>query len=48
MQTDISLSLELQNLTNEALLTYYASDAYTPRASFGPGRQVLFGISGKF
>ncbi len=48
METNISLSLELQNLTNEALLTYYASDALTPRASFGPGRQVIFGISGKF
>ena len=47
-QMDVSLSLELQNLTNESLLTYYASDVLTPRASFGPGRQLLFGVSGKF
>ena len=48
MDTDISISLELQNLTNEQLLTYFRSDEFTPRASFAPGRQLLLGISGSF
>jgi len=47
-ETDISISLELQNLTNEQLLTYFNNDALMPRASFAPGRQVLFGVSGSF
>ena len=47
-ETEITISLELQNLTNEQLLTYFRSDALTPRASFAPGRQMLLGISGKF
>jgi hypothetical protein len=46
--TDISISLELQNLTNEQLLTYFRNDPLTPRASFAPGRQMLLGISGRF
>ena len=48
MDTDISISLELQNITNEQLLTYFRSDQFTPRASFAPGRQMLLGISGSF
>jgi TonB-dependent receptor len=48
MDTDISISLELQNLLNEQLLTYFRNDPLTPRASFAPGRQVLLGISGSF
>ncbi len=46
--TDISISLELQNLTNEQLLTYFRNDPLTPRASFAPGRQMLLGVSGRF
>lgn len=46
--TDLSISLELQNLTNEQLLTYFRNDPLTPRASFAPGRQVLLGIVGSF
>ena len=48
MGGEVSISLELQNLTNEQLLTYFRSDPLTPRASFAPGRQMLLGISGKF
>jgi TonB-dependent receptor len=48
METDISISVELQNLTNEQLLTYFRNDALMPRASFAPGRQMLLGISGSF
>ncbi len=48
METDLSISLELQNLTNEQLLTYFRDDALTPRASFAPGRQVLIGLVGSF
>ena len=48
IETSISLTLELQNLTNEQLLTYFRDDALTPRASFAPGRQVLFGVTGSF
>ena len=47
-ETEITLSLELQNLTNEQLLTYFRSDALTPRASFAPGRQLLIGLVGSF
>jgi TonB-dependent receptor len=47
-ETSISISLELQNLTNEQLLTYFRGDALTPRASFAPGRQLLLGVSGSF
>ena len=46
--TNISISLEAQNLTNQQLLTYFRDDALTPRASFAPGRQLLLGISGSF
>jgi hypothetical protein len=45
---DLSISLELQNLTNEPLLTYFRDDALTPRASFAPCRQVLIGLVGSF
>ena len=48
MEMSVSISLELQNLTNEQLLTYFRNDPLTPRASFAPGRQLLFGISGSF
>ena len=48
MDTDVSISLELQNITNEQLLTYFRSDPLTPRASFAPGRQLLLGVSGSF
>ena len=48
METDVSISLELQNLTNQQLLTYFRDDPQTPRASFAPGRQILLGISGSF
>jgi TonB-dependent receptor len=46
--SDISLSLEVQNITNEQQLVYFRNDAQTPRASFAPGRQLLLGISGSF
>jgi len=48
MEMDLSLTLELQNLLNEQLLTYFRDDPLTPRASFAPGRQLLFGVVGKF
>ena len=48
MKMDLSVSLELQNLTNEQLLTYFRNDPQTPRASFAPGRQMLLGVVGKF
>jgi TonB-dependent receptor len=48
METNLSISLELQNLTNEQLLTYFRDDPLTPRASFAPGRQILLGVSGSF
>jgi TonB-dependent receptor len=48
MDMDISISLEVQNILNEQLLTYFRSDEFTPRASFAPGRQMLLGISGSF
>ena len=48
METKVSISLELQNILNEQLLTYFRDDALTPRASFAPGRQILLGISGSF
>jgi len=48
MATKVSISLELQNILNEQLLTYFRGDALTPRASFAPGRQMLLGISGSF
>ncbi len=47
-EKDISISLELQNITNEAQLVYFRNDPQTPRASFAPGRQMLLGISGSF
>ncbi|HKE93295.1 MAG TPA: TonB-dependent receptor, partial [Povalibacter sp.] len=46
--TDISVSLELQNITNEQQLVYFRDDASTPRASFAPGRQLLLGVTGSF
>jgi TonB-dependent receptor len=48
METDVSISLELQNITNEQQLTYFRNDAFTPRTAFAPGRQVLLGVSGSF
>ena len=48
MDTDVSISLELQNITNEQQLTYFRSDEFTPRTAFAPGRQLLLGISGSF
>lgn len=47
-ETDLAISLELQNITNEAQLVYFRNDPNTPRASFAPGRQFLLGISGSF
>ncbi len=46
--TDVSLSLEVQNITNEQQLVYFRNDPQTPRASFAPGRQLLLGVSGSF
>jgi TonB-dependent receptor len=48
METNVSVSLELQNILNEQLLTYFRDDPLTPRASFAPGRQVLLGVTGSF
>ena len=48
MDMDFSISLEVQNILNEQLLTYFRSDEFTPRASFAPGRQLLLGFSGSF
>ena len=48
METNLSISLELQNILNEQLLTYFRDDPLTPRASFAPGRQVLLGVVGSF
>jgi TonB-dependent receptor len=47
-ESKVSISLEVQNILNEQLLTYYRNDQYTPRASFAPGRQLLLGVSGSF
>lgn len=46
--TEISISLELQNITNEQQLTFFRNDAFMPRTAFAPGRQVLLGVSGSF
>ena len=48
MDTSLSITLELQNILNEQLLTYFRDDPLTPRASFAPGRQVLLGVVGSF
>jgi len=48
IEANISVSLEMQNLTNEQLLTYFRDDPLTPRASFAPGRQFLIGLMGSF
>ena len=48
METKLSISLEIQNITNEQLLTYFRDDSLTPRASFAPGRQLLLGVVGSF
>jgi TonB-dependent receptor len=48
IETSISISLEMQNITNEQQLQYFRDDALTPRASFAPGRQVLLGVTGSF
>jgi len=48
METNLSISLELQNILNEQLLTYFRDDPLTPRASFAPGRQLLIGLVGSF
>jgi TonB-dependent receptor len=47
-QTNISISIELQNMTNEQQLTYFRDDRFMPRTAFAPGRQVLLGVSGSF
>jgi TonB-dependent receptor len=47
-ETDITLALELQNITNEQQLTYFENDRFMPRTAFAPGRQMLLGISGSF
>jgi TonB-dependent receptor len=46
--TEISISLELQNITNEQQLTFFRNDAFMPRTAFAPGRQILLGVSGSF
>jgi TonB-dependent receptor len=48
METNLSISLEFQNILNEQQLTYFRDDALTPRASFAPGRQLLIGLVGSF
>ena len=48
METNVSISLEIQNILNEQLLTYFRDDPLTPRASFAPGRQLLLGVVGSF
>jgi TonB-dependent receptor len=48
LEANVSISVELQNLTNEQLLTYFRDDPLTPRASFAPGRQYLIGLVGSF
>jgi hypothetical protein len=48
IEANISVSVEMQNLTNEQLLTYFRDDPLTPRASFAPGRQYLIGLMGSF
>jgi hypothetical protein len=48
METNLSVSIELQNILNEQLLTYFRDDPLTPRASFAPGRQLLIGVVGSF
>ena len=48
IQTNLSVSLEFQNILNEQQLTYFRDDALTPRASFAPGRQLLIGLVGSF
>ena len=48
MEANLSVSLELQNILNEQLLTYFRDDPLTPRASFAPGRQLLIGLVGSF
>jgi TonB-dependent receptor len=45
---DFSISLELQNITNEQQLTYFRDNQYMPRTAFAPGRQMLLGVSGSF
>jgi TonB-dependent receptor len=47
-EMDFSISLELQNITNEQQLTYFRSNPYMPRTAFAPGRQILLGLSGSF
>jgi hypothetical protein len=47
-ETNISVSIELQNLTNEQQLTYFRDDQFMPRTAFAPGRQILLGVSGSF
>lgn len=45
---DFSITLELQNITNEQQLTYFRDDQYMPRTAFAPGRQLLIGFNGSF
>jgi len=48
IETNLSISLELQNILNDQQLTYFRDDSLTPRASFAPGRQLLIGVVGSF
>jgi TonB-dependent receptor len=48
MEMDFSISLEVQNITNEQQLTFFRDDQYMPRTAFAPGRQMLLGVSGSF
>jgi len=48
MDTDLSISLELQNILNEQQLTLFRNDDYMPRTAFAPGRQILLGVFGSF
>ena len=47
-ETNISVSLELQNILNEQQLPFFRNNAYMPRTAFAPGRQILLGVSGSF
>ena len=47
-EMNFSISLEVQNITNEQQLTYFRDNQYMPRTAFAPGRQMLLGVSGSF
>jgi TonB-dependent receptor len=48
LSMDLTVSLDLQNLTKETQKIYFRNDAAMPYRSFAPGRQYLLGVSGKF